>query len=39
MNQNPQITLFSIELFKLHRGDMKIKEEEIIYIGPDWKDC
>lgn len=30
MNQNPQIFLFSIELFKLQGGDRKIKEEEIM---------
>ncbi|KAJ0051337.1 hypothetical protein Pint_03145 [Pistacia integerrima] len=38
MNQNPRISTYSIELFKLYRGDVEIKEEEIICVGPDWKD-
>ncbi|KAL5794429.1 hypothetical protein ACOSP7_003023 [Xanthoceras sorbifolium] len=36
MNQNIWISDLAKELFKLYRGDIEIKEEEIMCIGPNW---
>ncbi|KAI9177972.1 hypothetical protein LWI28_021244 [Acer negundo] len=36
MNQNIRISCMAMELFKLYRGGVDIKEEEIMCIGPNW---
>ncbi|XVF81349.1 hypothetical protein PTKIN_Ptkin15bG0148200 [Pterospermum kingtungense] len=36
MNRNRRISDTALELFKLHRGDVEIKFEEVMSIGPDW---
>ncbi|XVE78238.1 hypothetical protein DITRI_Ditri13aG0128500 [Diplodiscus trichospermus] len=36
MNQNRRVSDTAVELFKLHRGDVEIKIEEVMSIGPDW---
>ncbi|KAK9282567.1 hypothetical protein L1049_005488 [Liquidambar formosana] len=37
MSRCRQITVTAIELFKWLRGEVEIKEEEIMSIGPDWE--
>lgn len=36
MNRNSRISDTAVELFKLYRGDVEIKIEEVMSIGPDW---
>ncbi|XWS36646.1 hypothetical protein CRYUN_Cryun20dG0103000 [Craigia yunnanensis] len=36
MNRNRWISDTAVELFKLYRGDVEIKVEEVMSIGPDW---
>ncbi|KAJ8899535.1 hypothetical protein K2173_018509 [Erythroxylum novogranatense] len=37
MSQCSRLSPNAVELFKLRRGDVEIKEEEVMYIGPDWR--
>ncbi|KAF3605139.1 hypothetical protein DY000_02051209 [Brassica cretica] len=36
MNGNARLTATAIEMFKLHRGDVTLRSEEVMVIGPDW---
>ncbi|XP_017972760.1 PREDICTED: F-box/LRR-repeat protein 12 [Theobroma cacao] len=36
MNRNSRISDIAVELFKLYRGDVEIKGEEVMSIGPHW---
>ncbi|XVF31996.1 hypothetical protein REPUB_Repub17cG0043700 [Reevesia pubescens] len=36
MNRNCRISGTAVELFKLYRGNVEIKVEEVMSIGPDW---
>ncbi|XP_013750582.2 F-box/LRR-repeat protein 12 [Brassica napus] len=36
MNGNARLTTTAIEMFKLHRGDVTLRSEEVMVIGPDW---
>lgn len=36
MNRNRRISDTAVELFKLYRGEIEIKFEEVMSIGPDW---
>ncbi|KAM7272091.1 hypothetical protein ACFE04_031305 [Oxalis oulophora] len=37
MFRNNRISFVAIQMFKLHRGDVEIKHEDRMCIGPDWK--
>ncbi|XVF21231.1 hypothetical protein REPUB_Repub12eG0072700 [Reevesia pubescens] len=36
MNRNGRISDTAVELFKLYRGDVEIKGDEVMSIGPEW---
>lgn len=37
MNGNARLTPTAVEMFKLHRGDVTLRSEEVMVIGPDWR--
>ncbi|KAL0744180.1 hypothetical protein Bca4012_085693 [Brassica carinata] len=37
MNGNARLTPTAVEMFKLHRGDVTVRREEVMVIGPDWR--
>ncbi|KAI4329929.1 hypothetical protein MLD38_028256 [Melastoma candidum] len=38
IGRNSRVSSLGLELFKMRRGDVKLKEEEVVCIGPDWTD-
>lgn len=37
MGLNPRVTTTAVEIFRLHRADITLTTEEVMAIGPDWR--